>query len=350
MPNQNLNSNNIQPASAVPSSSVSQNQTKVTPQRKAKIPFQTYLYIFGTIILLLGIIGYVIYANFLYKPAQQYSTLSLPEFSYKYKSGNDFTLVSEISFEKSNSNKLFKAGGTDYTNIKNAALKLGMSKESFNTKTKVIVYTPENVNTVTAGKFIKIDEDLNLVTVNYIGGINNQPVKKDDVYNYLKDLFGLPEYSVEISNSNVTDEDNFSLTFIAKYDDKKIRFNGVDDSYLQVYVAKGKIVEVYFSYLPVQFTSDNELKNLEKINKDTIQGKYYYLSVFPTTFQSSEGGLEPTVNYPIQLNTLKYSDEYLFYKDRNLGILLIPIRTINVNYTDNLLERGEGVLVVINQS
>lgn len=344
MPNQDQNKVQLQ------SLSQNKNISSTKTQIKKKISLQTYLYIIGTIVILFAIIGYFIFSAFFLKNNQiNYKNLKLNEFKTKYNVNQDFTLVSDLNLDTLDSNKLYQSNDTVYQNIKNAAVKLGLSNEAINTNAKVTTYTPDGVNSLSAEKFIKIDEDKNFISVNYVGGVNNQPLKKDDVYNYLKDLLGLPDYETSISTTNIKDDLNYSLQFSATYNGKKIRFNGTDDSYIQVYVTGGKILEIYFYYLPQAFTSDSELRQLSKISNDNLSGKYYYLQVFADSFSTSSNGIEPIVNYPIQINPLKYNDEYLFYKDRSVGILLIPARTVNINYTDDTLQRGSGTLLIVNQ-
>lgn len=310
-----------------------------------------YLIIFG--IVLFACIAATVW-NVVFRTTENnvlpYSNLTLQDF-YSYRYGSDFTYVTDaVKVDAVKENYFYKAESPaiDKNNLKNGALKLGLSNEAYNPGKKLTVWTKPGIDDL-SGDYIQFDETVNTLDLLVDGGLNSKELEVEEVYPYLVQFFGLNENEVTISE-NTKFGDTVFLTYQAKLFDKHVYFNGGNQTFATVAVTKGKIIQVFIRILPKNFSNAGELKSITEISKETIPSFYYQISVKPQiNVGSSNSGTEIGFNPPASFGYRQHENSYMLYTDPVLGNVLLPVVAVSGVYTDKSDDRGEATLLIVNQ-
>lgn len=280
-----------------------------------------------------------------------FDTIELQSF-LNYKYSDYFTINSDIEFKTTDNNLVYKVSGLNsgIESVKNAALKLGLSKEIPNVNTKITKWVREGEN-VRALNSITLDNVKGTVNVFYENGINDQPLGSEEYLNYLKSFFGFPVMYEIYLISRETQQDSEFLNYGIKWQEKDIYFDQADNVFLSVTVANRKIISVFFHLLPTEIIEFKKLKPIDKVTKDNIASYYYQLNVKPKEIQSaSEYGSETIVVPPIKVGLRGQKDAYILFNDPTLSWLLIPVIDFNGVFLDANNQKGSVSLLIVNQS
>jgi hypothetical protein len=281
----------------------------------------------------------------------KFDTIELQSFS-NYKYGDYFTVNSDIEFKTTSNTLVYKVSGINsgIESVKNAALKLGLSKEIPNVNTKITKWVKDDEN-VRALNSVTLDNIKGTVNVFYENGINEKPLESEDYLNYLKSFFGFPDMYEIYLISKETQQDSEFLNYGVKWQEKDIYFDQADNIFLSVTIVNKKIISVFFHLLPTEITDFKKLKPIDRVTKDNIASYYYQLSLKPEEIQSaSEYGSETIVVPPVKVGLRGQKDAYILFNDPTLSWLLIPVIDFNGVFLDANNQKGSASLLIVNQN
>lgn len=309
-------------------------------------------YLIALVIALVLCASYTIWAAFFrgtppVEVKQEFMTLN--NFN-NYTSPKNYTIVSdELTIDKSDNNFVMKPSPQiDIQNIKNGALKLGLSNEAENESLGLTVWTKPGVNNA-LGDRVMFDTRKQILRVNYANGINSENLDSDKAYDFLTDFFGLPKHEVTIVKNFKVGGAN-SVSYQVKLFGRPVFFNLADPNFSEVGIKDGKVVQFFIYLLPKDFSRGFELKSLSKVSKENISGLYAQANFKPDNpTGGSEFGSEFLFASPATVGFREYKHGYIYFRDSVLGPVLIPTINISGVYTDANGERGEAILIVVNQ-
>lgn len=261
----------------------------------------------------------------------------------------DYTWVSnEATVEPQTDNFVYKPKIEITRNIiRQAASKLGLSNESHNAERKFTAWTKEGVNELFKD-YITFDEFSYKLNLRFAEGLNKQPLEDREIYPFIAEFLGIPKHEVVIVENSKFDVYN-TITYQVKLFGKIVNFDKADQYFATVGLANGKIVQLFTYVLPFEYEKDVELKPLTKISSQNLSSLYVqanFKSEVPTG--ASAYGSEFSFRSPARVGYRKHDFEYIYFKNSD-EFLLIPVIKITGVYTDAAGQRGEAILIIVNQ-
>jgi len=233
-------------------------------------------------------------------------------------------------------------------NIRQAALKLGLSNEAFNAEKKFTAWTKQGVDDLFED-YITFDELTYKLEVRFAEGLNQTTLDSQKIYPFVAEFFQIPANEVFIVENTKIDIYN-TLAYQVKLFGRIVNFDNADQYFATAGLANGKIVQFFTYILPNEYDKDIELKPLTKVTKQNLSNLYVqanFKSDNPTG--ASAFGSEFSFRAPAKVGYRKYDFEYIYFKNSDNKFLLIPVIKITGIYTDAADQRGEAILIIVNQ-
>jgi hypothetical protein len=262
----------------------------------------------------------------------------------------DFRLDNELAVNKPETNSYFSIeNNPGLQNLKNAAIKLGLTEELSNPSNGVTAWTKNDAATTNSIVYYR---SRNYVEIRYPTGINAETVKPEDSFNYVTQFLGFTSFPVSI-NSNSTTGSSQLLTFSQKYNDKNVLYPTTQiGNASTIRIENGKITEANLYYIGSEAKPLGNLNNISKISNENLSSFQYYVTIKPASNTTgSQLGSEPGVYKQLQFAMKSYKESYTYYYDiKNNSSYLVPSLEVTGNYIDRDNNIGTFTLNVINQA